>query len=220
MLGNLIHAIAQAMPAREETAKEEWLRYVKAYNYHQDVIGHLRDIEEEHRIEKTGEIRKITARSIGDTHDWSDGPPVNIDDVLERINLKDGYIDEDNFAYDYWSDESAAFSWEFNPKEKDKAKVVYELAVGGPNAHLIFHYKIDTPAGWDPDPDLYKITFEWHHWSPVHRVDLTKAPENATGDEKLMVTAAWDCYDQIEEEARDMFPSHYEMWQEEQGEES
>ena len=138
---------------------------------------------------------------------------INPEDVFEYINFEKAFIDDEDtdIGLNYWKDENASFSWDFRgePGKRPKtAQIVYELATGGPNIHLVFYHDLIYPVGIglifrnedfdQPDTEFTKSQYEFHWWSPLYVIDVTKD------------AVAQECLNQIEDQCADMFNDHYE----------
>lgn len=123
------------------------------------------------------------------------------------------YADDEEFIDDYWSHETAAFGWKLSVLVPDVINLVYEIAVGGPNIHLVFSYKIDTEEAKKyatPDVELIGIEFQYHWWSPVSRLDLTEMPKYTRGIKRELYETAQTVLEQIEEQSMEMLEKNLE----------
>ena len=112
--------------------------------------------------------------------------------------------DDEEFIDDYWCAETAAFGWNLSAHVPNVINLVYELATGGPNAHLVFSYKIDVEEAKKyspPDVELLGIEFQFHWWSPVSRLNLTKIPKGIKQEKRELYETAHTILEQIQDEA-------------------
>ena len=172
------------LAATKAHAQDHWDRVKKNYKHTRQIGSILYEIELKTSQWVTKTPIDFSKESFLKHIDFEDIHP---EDVFKYINFKKGYI-EDEYTLigdNYWKDETAAFGWD--NVDENQAQLVYELAVGGPNAHLIFYYDRE-------DDMLYhsKTEFQYNWWSPTYRFDLTDDPD------------AEDCRRSIEEEAFDM----------------
>ena len=138
---------------------------------------------------------------------------INPEAVFDYIDFEKAFIDDEvtDIGLNFWKDENASFSWDFRgePGRRPKtAQIVYELATGGPNTHLVFYHDLIYPVGISlvfrnedfdqPETEFTKSQYEYHWWSPLYVIDVTKD------------AVAQECHSQIEEECDDMFNGHYE----------
>ena len=136
--------------------------------------------------------------------------------VLAYDQYRDENEDDEDFIDDYWNDETAAFGWQRSEADPTNLLLVYELAVGGPNAHLVFTYKIT-----EEYPNCYpsvevehiKTEFQFHWWSPVSVLDLTETPKDANAKARKLFETAETVLEQIEEQSKDWLERNYESIQ-------
>lgn len=145
-------------------------------------------------------------------YDWDNYCAENLDpeEVFEYIDFDKGYIDDEvtMMHWEYWKDLGGVFEEDWD--DDNKINLVVELAVGGPNAHLIYTYNRSEMGPYPHvNNGLEKIEFQYHWWSPTYCIDLTTLPENANAEERLMFTAAEECLDQIYEFCYDNFRGQY-----------
>ena len=121
------------------------------------------------------------------------------------------FSDKDEDFYDnYWNDEVAAFGWQRSKENPENLLLVYELATGGPNAHLVFVHKItEEYADYVPEIEHIKTEFQYHWWSPVSTLDLTKVPKDAKWATRELFDTAETCLEQINEEALSMLENNF-----------
>ena len=127
---------------------------------------------------------------------------LDIEEILECLNFNNNYAYDGEDHMHYWKDENGYLPgvWEYDENDPNKATIVIELAVGGPNAHLLITYNLKEISPYPSvNNGLEKIEFQYHWWSPCYKIDLTTLPENANAEERLMYDAAAECIDQIHE---------------------
>lgn len=147
---------------------------------------------------------EFSKESFLKNYDWNSYLSENVipEEVFEYINWENGYIDDEVTHMQYWKDENGYLPgvWEYDTNDPNKATIVVELAVGGPNAHLLITYNLKEISSYPSvNAGLEKIEFQYHWWSPLYKIDLTTLPENANAEERLMYDAAQECLDQIHE---------------------
>lgn len=188
--------------ATKSTAEKQWNIITSNYKTHCAIISHLLELDAETSHWGNDNPIEFSRESFLKNHDWN-YPKIDPELVLESIDFEKGYIDDEATYDNYWSDESAAFGWEFSEDNPEEAILVYELGVGGPNFHILFFHKIiDHGDDWKPDIEYVKAEFHYHWWSPVYVLDVSN-------DDTAIA-----CHDQIEEEIKDLFDTHYEQYKE------
>ena len=132
--------------------------------------------------------------------------------VNAYINYLKENEDDEDFYDDYWSNEQMSFGWEKSKTEPYTVRLIYELAVGGPNAHLVFFYRYELEPQYHPaiQIEFEKIEFQFHWWSPISILDLTKMPKNPPWETYRLFDTAYTCLEQIEEEAQRMLEENWE----------
>ena len=133
--------------------------------------------------------------------------------VLAYEQFRDENENDEDFIDNYWSDETAAFGWHRSKEDPNNLLLVYELAVGGPNAHLVFTYKIteEMPNCYPSiEVDHIKTEFQFHWWSPVSALDLTETPKDTDAKARRLFETAETVLEQIEEEAKDWLERNYD----------
>ena len=144
---------------------------------------------------------EFSKESFLKNYDWETASATP-EEVFEYIHWNKGYITDEVTHMQYWRDTLDGYLpgvWEFND-DKTEGTIVIELAVGGPNAHLLITYNLDEIMPYpNTSNGLEKIEFQYHWWSPVHSIDLTELPKDANSEERLMWSAAQECIDQIHE---------------------
>ena len=99
--------------------------------------------------------------------------------VTAYNNYHEENRDDEDFYDNYWNDETAAFGWQRSKENPEHLLLVYELAVGGPNAHLIFTYRLEEVfEDYTPEVEQTSTEFQFHWWSPVSKLNLTEIPKD------------------------------------------
>lgn len=145
-------------------------------------------------------------------YDWDNYYAENLDpeDVFKYIDFEKGYIEDEAtiMHWEYWKDIGGVF--EDDSEDNSKANLIIELAVGGPNAHLIYTYTKDEMSPYPHCSNgLKKIEFQYHWWSVTYCIDLTTRPEKGNPEEHLMYEAAQECLDQIYEYCYDNYRAYH-----------
>ena len=131
--------------------------------------------------------------------------------VAAYNNYHEENSDDEDFYDNYWNDETAAFGWQRSKENPEHLLLVYELAVGGPNAHLVFTYKLEEVfEDYTPEVEQTGTEFQFHWWSPVSKLDLTEIPKDVDYKTRELFETAYTCLEQIEEEAMTMLENNYE----------
>ena len=221
--------------ATESMAREFWLGHAKAAEKQQVIAAALYDLWEQTyycKYPNTGWQRR---NAEGVWEEMPERPPpqpeetpnipyteesireylkdsywldkVDIEDILEHLDWNGLYAYDGEELMYYWKDACFGFSFSDSRENPEtEAELIFEMAVGGPNAHLVYTYKIDEML---PYPNisngLIKAEFQYHWWSRAFTIDLKDYPKDGDSDDILMWIGAGECLDQIYESAYDNY---------------
>ena len=193
------------LAATKSMAEQYWQNMKDDYDFTSKVASILNEIKEATSRYCTTTPIPFTKESFLKNIDFDNIDP---EKVLEYINFNDGIIDDEvtDMGLNYWKDpDTAAFGWKtkgHTPLGPEKAELVYEISVGGPNVHLIFFHDLEYQKPFEhghdiPEPNFTRSEFQYHWWSRLNTIDTTNDAD------------AQECYEQIKEEAIDMFERNY-----------
>ena len=193
--------------ATSSSAYNFWLSLAKTADKIGCISMILYELDEMSSQWGSGPPIEFSKESFLKNYHWNNYLAENLEpeDVFAYINWEKGYIDDEVTHIQYWKDLNTGH-FETNKKDPSLTDLVCEFAVGGPNAHLIFTYEKEKIS---PYPCIHnglrKVEFQYHWWSPVYTIDLTKLQEDANSEEQLMYEAAYECLEQIYEWCYDNF---------------
>ena len=197
--------------ATSGSAYNHWLNLAKTADKISKISMILYELHEISSQWSSNPPIEFSKESFLKNYDWSNYLAENLEpeDVFEYINWEKGYIDDEVTHIQYWNDDGSGYPpacFETNESDPNKIELIYELAVGGPNAHLIFTYNKEKMSPYPYiNNGLEKVEFQYHWWSPLYTINFTKLPENANAEERLMYQEAHECLDQIYEICYDNF---------------
>ena len=106
----------------------------------------------------------------------------------------------------YWNDEYVGFGFEQDKNNKDHLNLIYELALGGPNAFLIYTYNrkeiAPYPCTWN---GLLNTYYQYHWWgiSCAFDIDITNNRSLTDPDDNVIHESIQECLEAIFDEACD-----------------